>query len=109
MTDSLTRATASADEKKGYQVWLVRYYGWQPARWNDLPPESVAIEPALPGLMTRQLAADYIKTYNEHKLCEADNQWAVAVPLTMHYVGQPLKTQVILPGMLESFEGDRPS
>ena len=72
-----------------YRVWIVRYEGWRPVAWHDLPPGAIAIEPAERGTMTPRKARQYVEAFNRVAQAGSRKIWAVAVPIAVHYVGDP--------------------
>ena len=93
-----------ANDEALFQVWLVRYEQWIPARWNDLPPDSIALELAEPEAMSAKQAANYLQRHNQVKLAEPDHRWAVAVPVSLIYEGALRQRQPIRGNMLQKLE-----
>lgn len=78
-----------------YRVWLAGYGDWEPRRWSDVPPNSVAIRPAEPGCMTAEQATQYIESFNAAMLVEPKNVWAVGVRVAVLYRGDLYPGQTI--------------
>jgi hypothetical protein len=75
--------------KNRYRVWIVRYEGWRPSQWHDVPPDAVAVEPAEPGAMTGRRAQKYVEAFNRATQSGTRKLWAVALPVVIRYVGDP--------------------
>jgi hypothetical protein len=73
-----------------WRVWLVRYEQWQPDSWNAVPADATAIEPAERGTMSARRARRYVEAFNRAAHGGPRKIWAVAVPITVRYVGDPL-------------------
>ena len=72
-----------------YRVWIVRYQQWQPSGWHDVPPEAIAVEPAEPGTMTGRRSRRYVEAFNRAARDARQGIWAVALPVTVRYLGDP--------------------
>ena len=72
-----------------YRVWIVQYQGWRPEGWHDVPPGAIAVEPAERGTMTARQARQYVETFNRAVQSGPQTVWAVALPVTIGYVGEP--------------------
>ena len=72
-----------------YRVWIVRYEGWRPGAWHDVPAGAVAVEPAEPGTMSVRQAGRYVEAFNHAAENGSQKIWAVALPVAVHYVGDP--------------------
>jgi hypothetical protein len=72
-----------------YRVWIVRYEGGRPDSWCDVPPGAIAIEPAERGTMAARRARRYVQAFNRAAQEGRQKKWAVALPVTIHYVGDP--------------------
>jgi hypothetical protein len=72
-----------------YRVWLVSYRGWQPGSYVDVPPESVALEPAEEATMSARRAARYVEAFNRAASERRRCVWAVAIPVGSRYEGEP--------------------
>jgi hypothetical protein len=55
----------------------------------DVPPAAVAIEPAEEGAMSARRAAGYVRAFNRVLLGKQPRIWAIAVPVTIRYEGEP--------------------
>jgi hypothetical protein len=79
-----------------YRVWIVRYReGWRPSQWHDVPPDAVAVEPAERGVMSGRLARNYVEAFNRVAQAGARRLWAVALPVTIRYAGDPRPGQLL--------------
>ncbi len=78
-----------------YRVWLAGYGDWQPRRWSDVPPKSVALRPAEPGCMTADQAAQYVESFNLAMLARPKHVWAVGVRVAVHYSGDLFPGQTL--------------
>lgn len=78
-----------------YRVWLAEYRDWQPRCWSDVPPSSVALEPAEQGCMTAEQATQYIESFNQAMLAKPRNVWAVGVRVAVRYRGDLQAGQTI--------------
>jgi hypothetical protein len=76
-----------------YRVWIAAYEDWQPRHCRDVPPESVALEPAEEGTMSAQQAARYVGAFNQAALARRRRVWALALPVTVRYQGEPRSGQ----------------
>ena len=72
-----------------YRVWIVRYEGVRPAGWHEVPPGAVAVAPAERGAMSARRARHYVEAFNRAALGGCGKVWAVAVPVTVRYEGDP--------------------
>ncbi len=70
-----------------YRVWIVRYEGSRPGAWCDVPAGARAVEPAEPGTMTVGQARRYVEAFNRTVDCSPQKIWAVALPVSIRYVG----------------------
>ena len=71
------------------RVWIVRYGEAAPTGWHDVPPGAVAIEPAERHAMTASRAKRYVEAFNRAALARGRKVWAVALPVTIRYDGDP--------------------
>jgi hypothetical protein len=69
--------------------WIVRYDGPQPTGWRDAPAAAIAIEPAEPGTMSARRAGRYVEALDQAALAGRRKVWAVALPVTIRYEGEP--------------------
>jgi hypothetical protein len=76
-----------------YRVWIASYKDWAPQGDHDVPPDVVASEPAEPGTMSAAQAARYVEAFNRAALARHRNLRAVALPVTLHYEGDPVPGQ----------------
>ncbi len=72
-----------------HRVWIVRYEGWRPGTWHDIPAGAIAVEPAERGTMTTRQARRYVEAFNRAAQNGPRKTWAVALPVTIRYVGDP--------------------
>jgi hypothetical protein len=70
-------------------VWIVRYDGLPPANWQDVPAGAITVEPAEDGAMTVRRASRYVESFNRAALGVRRKLWAVAVPVSIRYDGDP--------------------
>lgn len=70
-----------------YRLWISRYEAWAPNRWDDVPPEAVALEPAIDGVYSAAQAAAFVEGFNTEMLRDPQRRWAVAIPDRIHYEG----------------------
>ena len=57
--------------------------------WHDVPAGAIAVEPAEPGTMTVRQAGRYVEAFNRAAQSGPRKIWAVALPVTVRYVGDP--------------------
>jgi len=76
-------------EKVRYRVWIVRYKGQPPARLHVRPARSIALRPAEAGTMSRREAWSYVAAFNRAARSGPGRVWAVALPVTVRYAGDP--------------------
>ncbi|MEE8450346.1 MAG: hypothetical protein V3R99_00475 [Thermoguttaceae bacterium] len=72
-----------------FRVWIAAYDGWKPRDCHDVPPKAVAVEPAEEGTMSVEQAAAYVEAFNRTALRRFAKIWAVALPVTVRYEGEP--------------------
>ena len=70
-----------------FRVWIAVYRDWQPVHDRDVPPRATAWEPAEPRTMTARQAQRYVGTFNRTARARGKKVWAVALPVTVSYVG----------------------
>ena len=75
------------NSRQVYRLWISRYDGWAPNRWDDIPPEAVALEPAIDGVYSSAQAAAFVEGFNTEMLRDAQRRWAIAIPVTVRYDG----------------------
>jgi hypothetical protein len=76
-------------------VWIAAYDRWQPRGCGDVPPEAVALEAAEAGTMSAAEAAAYVEAFNRAVLGRSRRIWAVALPVSICYDGDPQPGQTI--------------
>jgi hypothetical protein len=81
-----------------YRVWIVHHEPFQPANWHAIPPSAVAVEPAEPEAMTEPHARRYVEAFNRAAFGRRRRLWAVAVPVTVFYDGDPRPGQRLAMG-----------
>ena len=72
-----------------YRVWIVRYQGCPPEAWHNIPADAIAVEPAERGTLTARQTRHYVQAFNRAARTGSQKIWAVAVPVALHYVGDP--------------------
>jgi hypothetical protein len=72
-----------------FRVWIAVYRDWQPDHYRDNPPRATALEPAEPRTMTARQARRYVEAFNRMALARGKKVWAVALPVTVAYGGDP--------------------
>lgn len=82
-------------ENGQFRVWIAGYDRWRPRDHRDVPPAAVALEPAEEGTMSATQAAAYVEAFNRAALGRKRAIWAVALPVTLRYEGEPLPGQTI--------------
>jgi hypothetical protein len=81
-----------------YRVWIVNRGGWEPEHWSDEPPHGVVIAAAEKEHMSPAEAPAQIEAFNYRVLREpARREWAVAVPVTIRYLGDLKPQQIFRP------------
>jgi hypothetical protein len=78
-----------------HRVWIVRYAGRRPNGWCELPTGAVAVEPAERGTMTARRARQYVEAFNRAAEGGREQVWAVALPVSIRYQGDPQPGQAI--------------
>ncbi|MEN6450359.1 MAG: hypothetical protein ABFC96_07710 [Thermoguttaceae bacterium] len=79
------------------RVWIVRYEGPRPNGWHASPPDAVAVEPAERRTMSVQQANRYVEAFNRGTAAGGRKVWAVALPVTVRYEGEPRPGEPIAP------------
>lgn len=69
------------------RVWIVRYEGPHPPRWQDAPRGAIALEPAEEGTMSPRQADRYVEAFNRAAVAGRRKIWAIVLPVTIHYEG----------------------
>jgi hypothetical protein len=77
------------------RVWIVRYEDSPPTEWHDVPRGAVAVEPAETGAMSTRRARRYVEAFNRAALGGTQKVWAVALPVTIRYDGDPLPGELV--------------
>ncbi len=90
----MTTRTAAAEK---YRIWITTFEGWHPRSWRDLPREAVAVELAESGCFSAADALAYIEGFNSAAIGRRERRWAVAVPVTLAYDGDPTPGDRIFP------------
>ena len=67
------------------RVWIVQCHGWLPCRWNDMPPEAIAVAAASDACMTPRVAARFVEGFNCEMLQRRRSFWAIAVPIIVRF------------------------
>lgn len=70
-----------------FRLWIARYEDWAPVRWDDTPPQAIALELAVDGVYSAVQAAAFVEGFNTEMLRDPQRRWAVAVPVTLRYDG----------------------
>lgn len=78
-----------------FRVWIAGYDGRQPEGYRDVPGHAVALEPAEEGVMSHSQAAAYVEAFNRVALGRGRRIWAVALPVTIRYEGDPRPGETI--------------
>jgi hypothetical protein len=79
----------SKGRSSGYRVWIVAYQHWRPQGCSDVPPDAVALEPAEEDILSARQAARYVEAFNRAVLGGRRGIWAVAIPVSVQYQGEP--------------------
>ncbi|MBX3411561.1 MAG: hypothetical protein KF708_02495 [Pirellulales bacterium] len=86
---------AGSERGQKYRVWLVGFGEWEPERWSDVPPESVAIEAAEEGWLSVDEAAVFVRSFNTAMLTHPKRVWAIPVPVVVRYEGDLTAGQTV--------------
>ena len=78
------------------KVRSVRYEGWRPGGLGDVPAGAVAIEPAERQTMTARQAQRYVEAFNRAVENSPRKIWAVALPVTIRYDGDPQPGELLV-------------
>jgi hypothetical protein len=81
--------TAESAVETRRRVWIVRYEGDSPPNWCGVPPRAIAQEPAERRTMTCRQANRYVEAFNRAAVAGRRKVWAVALPVTVSYEGDP--------------------
>ena len=82
-----------------FRVWIAEYDRWTPTGCGDVPPVATALEPAEEGLMPGFQAMAYVEAFNREVLHQPRKIWAVALPASVCYCGDPQPGQPIRPAL----------
>ncbi len=80
-----------------FRVWIAEYGDWKPSDFRDVPPVATALEPAEDGTLPGELAAVYVEAFNREALHRPRKIWAIALPASICYCGDPQPGQTIRP------------
>jgi len=72
-----------------FRVWIAAYGDWQPDGYRDVPVAAIALEPAEEETMSAEQASAYVEAFNRTALGGPRKIWAVALPVTLRYEGEP--------------------
>jgi len=78
-----------------FRVWIVAYEGAAPTDWCSLPPGAIAVTPAERGTMSARRAGVYVEAFNRAAVAGPAKRWAVALPVSVRYEGEPERGQPI--------------
>jgi hypothetical protein len=78
-----------------YRVWIAACRDGRPQDCRKVPEDAVAVGPAEPGTMSAAEADKYVEAYNQASRSRRTPTWAVAVPVTVRYKGEPRPGQQI--------------
>lgn len=81
-----------------YRVWLCAFTNWEPRDSGDVPPSATAVEPAEIGTMPADQAARYVQSFNGRMMAVGQTVWAVAIPVSIGYLGEPTPGQQLAVG-----------
>jgi hypothetical protein len=77
----------SVDKQQLYRLWIAKYSDWRPTRWNQSPPQAVALELARDAPASAEEAAHFLEGFNNVRLESQEPVWAIAIPVTVRYEG----------------------
>jgi hypothetical protein len=80
---------SNSSTRHQYRVWLCAFTDWEPRDSDDLPPSATAVEPAENGTMSALQAARYVQAFNARMMAVGRRLWAVAIPVSITYQGDP--------------------
>lgn len=80
---------AMRDERQRYRIWIADVGSWRGQAWHDVPPQAQALEPITDDCVTARDAMLLVEGFNRVVLERTRRVWAVAVPVDLHYVGDP--------------------
>ena|SRR6185295_6205035 len=80
-----------ASREQMFRVWIVRLCldQWSPMQWHDVPQIATALEPAEPNCLTYEETVAMVEGFNLQMLATQSSLWAVAVPVTVRFEGEP--------------------
>ena len=70
-----------------FRLWIATYRDWRPSHWSQVPPRAVALEPVEDAVYSHDEAALFVEGFNQSVLADERMLWAVAVPVTVCYMG----------------------
>jgi len=70
-----------------FRLWIATYGDWRPTCWSDLPLGATAVELVEDRLYSAEEAAMFVAGFNSQVLGSDKPVWAVAVPVTICYLG----------------------
>ena len=70
-----------------FRLWITTYGDWCPTCWSDLPIGATAVELVDDRLYSAEEAAMFVAGFNAQVLGSDKAVWAVAVPVTICYLG----------------------
>lgn len=72
-----------------FRLWIATYTDWRPTRWNETPPQATALELVEDAVFSADEAALFLEGFNSSMLPYGQRIWAVAIPVTVRYDGDP--------------------
>lgn len=78
-----------------YRVWIFVIGDPKPDDPDTVPPDAAALEVAERGTMSAWQAARYVETFNKTAQSVAARIRAVALPVAVHYEGEPCAGQTL--------------
>ena len=78
-----------------YRVWIFAVGNSKPNDPDTVPPDAAALEVAERGTMSAWQAARYVETFNKTAQSVAARIRAVALPVAVHYEGEPRAGQTL--------------
>ena len=85
------------DSASRFRVWITAYRDWRPSHFREVPPGAIALEPAEDEAMSPGQAGAYVEAFNRAALSRSRKIWAVALPVTVCYEGDPRPGEPISP------------
>jgi hypothetical protein len=80
-------SSAVVDGQRRFRLWIATYHDWRPTCWSDMPPRATAIELVEDRLYSAEEAAMFVAGFNGQVLESDRPVWAIAVPVTICYLG----------------------